>query len=184
MHINHALELAEKRGAIQERTLIPRQKYTVTSARKLLRLPDIGDGDGTGDDGTGDDGDDNGNGEGGDDGDDQGDGSENRIGPSSCSKDSIQVNQGDTAPLPNGIPTYTVIIENACYSGGSCTVSNIHLSCGWFSSARLINPRIFRRLSYNDCLVNDGEPLNPGQSLTFQYANTFKYPLSVSSIAC
>ncbi|OIS97331.1 tpd1 protein -like 1 [Nicotiana attenuata] len=199
MHINHALELAENGGAIQERALIPRQKYTVTSARKLLRLPGIGDGDGTSDDGTGDNGDgngngdggddgtgngDGGNGDGGDDGGDQGDGSENRIGPSSCSKDSIQVNQGDTAPLPNGIPTYTVIIENACYSGGSCTVSNIHLSCGWFSSARLINPRIFRRLSYNDCLVNDGEPLNPGQSLTFQYANTFKYPLSVSSIAC
>lgn len=39
MHINHALEQAEKGGAIQERALIPRQKYTVTSARKLLRLP-------------------------------------------------------------------------------------------------------------------------------------------------
>ncbi|XP_059307099.1 TPD1 protein homolog 1-like [Lycium ferocissimum] len=200
IHINHALELAqEEGGAIQERALIPRQKYTVTPARKLLQLPDIGfgdDGDVGGGDGTGGTGGDDGtggnggydgadgnsgdDGTGGNGGNDGGDGSENRIGPASCSKDRIIVTQGDTPPQPNGIPTYTVIIENACFSG----VSNIHLSCGWFSSARLINPRVFRRLNYNDCLVNDGEPLNPGQSLTFQYANTFKYPLSVSSVSC
>ncbi|MCD7451709.1 hypothetical protein HAX54_013092 [Datura stramonium] len=144
-----------------------------------------GDGNGTGNFVGGGDGDGNGgnDGTGGDGGNSGGDGSENRIGPTSCSKDSILVNQGNTPPLPSGIPTYTVIIENACYSG-SCSISNIHLSCGWFSSARLINPRVFRRLSYNDCLVNNGEPLNPGQSLTFQYANTYKYPLSVSSIDC
>ncbi|KAM3283528.1 TPD1 protein 1 [Capsicum chacoense] len=197
IHINHALELDdEESGAVQERALIPRLKYTVTPARKLLQLPDIGDG--TGDDGDvgGSDGsvgngsDDGTGGSSGDDGsnsnsgNDGGDGTDNRIGPPpTCSKDIIQVNQGATAPLPSGIPTYTVIIENACYSG-SCSISNIHMSCGWFSSARLINPRVFRRLSYNDCLVNNGEPLTAGQSLTFQYANTFKYPLSVSSISC
>ncbi|KAK4484997.1 hypothetical protein RD792_007604 [Penstemon davidsonii] len=87
------------------------------------------------------------------------------------------------SPLPNGIPTYTVEIENVCVSG-SCIISDIHLSCEWFSSARVIDPKIFRRVRYNDCLVNDGQPLNPGESLSFQYANTFKYPLSVSSVAC
>lgn len=39
MHINHALEQAEKGGAIQERALIPKQKYIITPARKLLDLP-------------------------------------------------------------------------------------------------------------------------------------------------
>ncbi|CAN4126988.1 unnamed protein product [Withania somnifera] len=243
VHINHALGLDhEGSGAIQEKALIPRPKYTITPTRKLLLLPDIGDGTGDGIGGNGGDGEgiggnvgggdgiggngvgvgnginvggggdgisDNGgdgiggngggvgsgsgdggtsdnsgdDGTGGNGGDEGGGGDDNRIGPASCSKDSIQVNQGATQSLPSGIPTYTVIVENTCYSV-SCSISNIHLSCGWFSSARLINPRIFRRLSYNDCLINDGEPLSPGQSLMFQYANTFKYPLSVSAVTC
>ncbi|PQP96258.1 TPD1 protein homolog 1 [Prunus yedoensis var. nudiflora] len=56
----------------------------------------------------------------------------NRIG-AACSKDDIVILQGQTAPLPNGIPAYTVEILNACVSG--CRISNIHVSCGWFSSA-------------------------------------------------
>ncbi|XP_057765076.1 TPD1 protein homolog 1-like [Salvia miltiorrhiza] len=100
-----------------------------------------------------------------------------------CSKDSILVFQGATSPLPSGIPTYSVNVENVCLSE-SCSISDIHLSCGWFSSARTINPTIFRRLNYDDCLVNDGQPLNPGESISFQYANTFPYPLSVSSVSC
>ncbi|XP_070003490.1 TPD1 protein homolog 1-like [Nicotiana tabacum] len=97
-----------------------------------------------------------------------------------CRKDSIQVTQGQSGTL-NGIPVYSVTIINTCNSG-SCL--NIHLSCGWFSSTRLINPAIFRRLGYNDCLVNNGKPLKPGQLLNFQYSNTFSYPLAVSSISC
>ncbi|KAF5474970.1 hypothetical protein F2P56_006822 [Juglans regia] len=105
----------------------------------------------------------------------------NRIG-TACSKDDIAIFQGQTAPLPDGIPGYTVQILNVCASG--CGISNIHVRCGWFSSARLINPLVFRRIYYDDCLVNDGEVLGPGESLSFQYANSFRYPLSVSSVAC
>ncbi|KAG5561063.1 hypothetical protein RHGRI_004171 [Rhododendron griersonianum] len=135
-------------------------------ARKLLAM---------GDDNSGVGGDDGGDGSG-----DAG-GTMNRIG-GTCSKDNIFIIQGPTSPLPNGIPTYTVQVLNVCISG--CSVSNIHLTCGWFSSARLINPRIFRRIYFNDCLVNNGEALSPGDSLSFQYANSFRYPLSVSSMAC
>ncbi|KAG5537244.1 hypothetical protein RHGRI_024630 [Rhododendron griersonianum] len=92
------------------------------------------------------------------------------------------INQGPTSPLPSGIPTYTVEIMNVCVTG--CDISGIHLSCGWFSSARLINPRVFKRLRYNDCLVNAGRPLVNGRTVSFQYANTFRYPLSVSSVIC
>lgn len=109
------------------------------------------------------------------------DGDANRIG-TECSKDDIVILQGTTSPLPNGIPTYTVQILNVCVSG--CSISNIHVSCGWFSSVRLINPSVFRRLYYDDCLVNDGEPVAPGECLSFQYSNSFSYPLSVSSVAC
>nr|CAD1835714.1 unnamed protein product [Ananas comosus var. bracteatus] len=89
---------------------------------------------------------------------------------------------GPGKPLPNGIPTYTVVVLNACVQ--ECAISQIHLSCGWFSSAREINPRIFRRLGYNDCLVNDGRPLANGFSISFQYANSFPYRLAVSNATC
>ncbi|XP_077230220.1 TPD1 protein homolog 1-like [Tasmannia lanceolata] len=104
-----------------------------------------------------------------------------RIGET-CSKDEILVYQGETNPLPNGIPTYSVQILNVCISG--CTIADIHVTCGWFSSARMINPKIFRRISYDDCLVNDGAALSSGGSLSFQYANSFQYPLAVSYVRC
>ncbi|CAA7026568.1 unnamed protein product [Microthlaspi erraticum] len=111
---------------------------------------------------------------------DIGDGT-NRIGQD-CSKEDIVVVQDTTVPLPSGVPAFTVQIVNACTS--DCSIAEIHVNCGWFSSVRLVNPRVFRRLDYNDCLVNDGQPLAPGQTLSFQYANTFSYPLSVSSVYC
>ncbi|KAJ7957208.1 Tapetum determinant 1 [Quillaja saponaria] len=106
----------------------------------------------------------------------------NRIWGETCSKADIVISQGPTAPLPSGIPTYTVEIMNVCVSG--CDISGIHVDCGWFASARLINPKVFKRLRYNDCLVNDGKPLVNGGTVSFQYANTFLYPLSVSSVVC
>ncbi|XP_062088118.1 TPD1 protein homolog 1-like [Humulus lupulus] len=106
----------------------------------------------------------------------------NRITSSACSKEDIAIFQGPIAPLPNGIPSYAVQILNARVSG--CSISHIHVKCGWFSSARLVNPRVFRRLYYDDCLVNNGEPLGPGETLSFQYANSFRYALSVSSVVC
>ncbi|EXB29533.1 hypothetical protein L484_010591 [Morus notabilis] len=106
----------------------------------------------------------------------------NRIGENTCSKADIRIFQAPTGTLPNGIPSFTVEILNACPSSG-CSVSEVHVKCGWFSSVRLINPRVFKRLSFDDCLVKNGDPLTPGEALSFQYANTFRYPLSVSSIA-
>lgn len=105
-----------------------------------------------------------------------------RIWGEKCTKSDIVINQGPTAPLPTGIPTYTVEVVNACVTG--CEIYGIHFKCGWFSSAHLINPRVFKRLRYDDCLVNDGKPLVYGGTLSFQYANTYPYPLSVSSVLC
>ncbi|XP_074347718.1 protein TAPETUM DETERMINANT 1-like [Apium graveolens] len=105
-----------------------------------------------------------------------------RVWGDKCSTSDIVIYQGPTAPLPSGIPTYTVEIMNVCVTG--CDIAGIHLSCGWFSSARLINPRIFKRLRYDDCLVNGGKPLPIGRTVSFQYANTFRYPLSVQRVKC
>ncbi|XP_057972566.1 protein TAPETUM DETERMINANT 1-like [Malania oleifera] len=101
---------------------------------------------------------------------------------SQCSETDIVVEQGPTDPLPSGIPTYTVKVMNACISG--CDISGIHLHCGWFATARVINPTIFRRLGFNNCLVNDGKVIPNGQTVSFQYANTYPYHLSVASVVC
>ncbi|KAK7292476.1 hypothetical protein RIF29_08257 [Crotalaria pallida] len=101
----------------------------------------------------------------------------------SCSKDDIGIYQGQVDPLPSGIPCYSVQIINTC-AKDDCNIANIHVHCGWFSSARLINPSVFRRVGYDDCLVNDGQALGPGSAISFQYANTYSYPLSVSSVDC
>ncbi|GJS11842.1 tapetum determinant 1-like protein [Tanacetum coccineum] len=106
----------------------------------------------------------------------------NRIWGNTCSTSDIVIIQGPSTPLPSGIPTYVVEIMNVCTTG--CNISGIHLSCGWFSSARLINPRLFKRLRYDDCVVNEGKPLVNGRTISFQYANTFSYPLTISSIIC
>ncbi|CAO2826963.1 unnamed protein product [Amaranthus hypochondriacus] len=99
-----------------------------------------------------------------------------------CSESDIEINQGPGAPLASGIPTYTVEIVNACMSG--CDITGIHLRCGWFSSAHTVDPFIFRRLRYDNCLFNNGGTLQHGKSISFQYANSYSYPLSVLSIRC
>ncbi|KAL9161214.1 hypothetical protein ABFS82_07G005900 [Erythranthe guttata] len=91
-----------------------------------------------------------------------------------CSKWDISISQS-TYPS-SGIPQYIVQIVNTCVNSG-CAPSNIHLSCGWFASARVVNPRTFKRVSFDDCLVNGGKPLKSSQSIRFTYANSFMYPL-------
>ncbi|MCL7032450.1 hypothetical protein MKW94_002947 [Papaver nudicaule] len=78
----------------------------------------------------------------------------------------VEVSQGLVDPLPSGIPHHLVQICNICGSGRNRTAYDIHLNCGWFASAELINPCQFRRLSFNDCLVNDGRRLEPGSCVS------------------
>ncbi|CAA6659992.1 unnamed protein product [Spirodela intermedia] len=112
----------------------------------------------------------------------------NRMGEGGCSKDDIDVYQAASSPLPSGIPTYTVQVINTCLGvgcgGPGGGISQVHMSCGWFSSARLVNPKVFRRLGFNDCLVNDGRSIPAGGAVSFQYANTYPYKLAVSSASC
>ncbi|XP_076881454.1 TPD1 protein homolog 1-like [Bidens hawaiensis] len=96
---------------------------------------------------------------------------------SSCTSKDLSISQ-NLLPI-HGIPVYTVEIVNTCESQYSrCAPSDIHLHCGQFASARLVNPRLFKRLSYDDCLVNNGQKLRTGQVISFSYSNTFKYPIS------
>ncbi|MCO5582915.1 hypothetical protein L7F22_036818 [Adiantum nelumboides] len=98
---------------------------------------------------------------------------------SSCSTEDITIVQGEMGPMPDGIPSFAVQILNLCLEG--CPIADIHVSCGWFASATLVNPALFKRVGFDDCLVKEGHALQAGETLTFQYANSFQYPFSLSS---
>ncbi|KAJ7296458.1 hypothetical protein O6H91_Y121800 [Diphasiastrum complanatum] len=95
-----------------------------------------------------------------------------------CTNKDIGIAQGRDSSS-SGIPQYVVQIVNTCLS--DCAPSDVHVFCGWFASAPLVNPNVFRRIAYNDCLVNNGKPLRHGEIIRFQYANSFMYPLRFKS---
>ncbi|GLJ48871.1 hypothetical protein SUGI_1030680 [Cryptomeria japonica] len=99
-----------------------------------------------------------------------------------CSKEDMIVSQSPQYTMPNGLKAYSVDILNVCTT--TCSIAEIHLTCGWFSSGVEIDPKIFKRLRYNDCLVNDGNPIRAGGSVSFVYAQVFQYPMVVSSMKC
>ncbi|XP_057855951.1 TPD1 protein homolog 1 isoform X2 [Cryptomeria japonica] len=94
-----------------------------------------------------------------------------------CTNKDISISQSSISTP--GIPEFIVQIVNTCMSG--CSPSHIHVHCGWFASAKMVNPNVFRRLKYDDCLVNGGKPLKSSQIIRFTYSNTFLYPLSFKS---
>ncbi|CAL5198989.1 unnamed protein product [Lathyrus oleraceus] len=96
----------------------------------------------------------------------------------SCTNKDISISQ--SRETLSGIPQYVVQIMNTCVSS-KCAPYNIHLHCGWFASARIINPKLFKRLSFDDCLVNGGKPLTSSQIIRFTYSNSFLYPLAFKS---
>uniref|UniRef100_A0A0E0MM97 Uncharacterized protein n=1 Tax=Oryza punctata TaxID=4537 RepID=A0A0E0MM97_ORYPU len=100
--------------------------------------------------------------------------------------DDIAIYQGRATALPSGVPAYTVDVMNRCAGGGDeeCAIAGIHVRCGWFSSVSLVDPRVFRRLGHDDCLLNDGRPLLAGETVSFEYTNSFPYKLSVSVATC
>jgi hypothetical protein len=94
-----------------------------------------------------------------------------------CTNKDISISQGPDGS--SGIPRYLVQIVNTCMS--DCAPSQVHVTCGWFASALLVNPNTFQRLAYNDCLVNGGNPLKYGEIVRFSYANSFMYPIRFKS---
>lgn len=95
-----------------------------------------------------------------------------------CSSKDISIFQGYEGPNALGIPQFSVQISNNCMS---CDPWDIHAFCGWFASAQLVNYNSFKRIVYNDCLVNGGRGLRYGEILRFTYANTMMYPIRLKS---
>ncbi|XP_029129156.1 TPD1 protein homolog 1 [Cajanus cajan] len=94
-----------------------------------------------------------------------------------CTNKDISISQSTEST--SGVPQYVVEIVNTCVS--HCAPYDIHLHCGWFASARVISPTLFKRLAYDDCLVNGGKALAASQIIRFTYSNSFMYPLAFKS---
>nr|XP_017225356.1 PREDICTED: protein TAPETUM DETERMINANT 1-like [Daucus carota subsp. sativus] len=60
-----------------------------------------------------------------------------------CTNRDLSISQSKGSS--RGIPQYIVEIVNTCVQG--CATSNIHLHCGWFAFARMVNPKTFKRLA-------------------------------------
>ena len=95
-----------------------------------------------------------------------------------CTSRDISISQSRDEVNSAGIPRFVVQIVNTCMTG---CVREVHVSCGWFASAGTINPRVFRRVAFNDCVVNAGGVLPAEAILRFTYSNSFMYPLSLKS---
>ncbi|CAM6084662.1 unnamed protein product [Calypogeia fissa] len=78
--------------------------------------------------------------------------------------------------LPDGLPIFRVTVINTCLD---CSYSDIQIGCGDFTSGKLVNPAIFRRITDGDCLLNNGNPLAPQDAIEFEYISTFPYPMAV-----
>nr|GFA57009.1 hypothetical protein [Tanacetum cinerariifolium] len=91
-----------------------------------------------------------------------------------CEKNGPSLKQTQTGF--NKPPTYTVEVQNTC---PTCPVIDIHVKCGNFSQG-LVNPRVFRVLGQNDCVVNNGSPLEPLQKMSFKYSHSM-YALNPSA---
>ena len=98
----------------------------------------------------------------------------------SCQATDISVAQGQISG--DKIPRFEVQITNTC-TDHLCTISNIVVNCGRFSSANFVNPKVFRRLDVDagTCLANDGRSIEAGQGITFTYDEIFRQPMSLKS---
>lgn len=96
----------------------------------------------------------------------------------SCTLRDISLSQSFLDYGGDGEPRYGVQIVDMC-SNPRCEISNVHVSCGMFSSGGFINPSAFRRIRPGVCLVNNGRPLNPLDTIKFSYTSTRMQPLSI-----
>ncbi|XP_074287133.1 uncharacterized protein At1g05835 [Silene latifolia] len=94
------------------------------------------------------------------------------ISTSRCMKNGPSVNQTQV-----GKARFRVDVVNNC---GTCPVTDIHVKCGKFPQS-LVDPKLFKVLKFDDCVVNSGLPLLPLQTLSFNYSRRTKFPLNPSS---
>ncbi|OMO78139.1 hypothetical protein CCACVL1_14635 [Corchorus capsularis] len=98
-----------------------------------------------------------------------------------CSTSQISVSQSQTGATVGNKPEFQVTITNGC----TCSQSDVKLGCNGFQTVESI-PSSVLSVSGGECLVNDGQPLGPGVTISFKYAwdNSFSFSPISSEINC
>ena len=83
------------------------------------------------------------------------------------------------------IPKYTMqMVYEAWSNFATASVFDVHVSCGNFASAKLVNPMVFCEISPSDCLLKNGDKLHPGEVISFEYANILPFRLNITRVRC
>lgn len=98
-----------------------------------------------------------------------------------CSLSDISVGQNRTTNWAHGMPVWSVNITNNC----ACSRLEVKLNCFGFKTNLGVDPSILS-VSENECLLKNGQPVGPFETVNFLYAWDFKFPFQPISakIAC
>lgn len=103
-----------------------------------------------------------------------------QAGGAPCHPIDINVQQGEVSGV--GIPIWEVQVINQC-TNPLCAISQVIVQCGAFHSSTFVNPKVFRRLDTKagTCIVNDGNVILNAETVTFQYSEIVKQPMTLKS---
>ncbi|CAI9098549.1 OLC1v1035218C2 [Oldenlandia corymbosa var. corymbosa] len=99
-----------------------------------------------------------------------------------CSPSDIRIYQSSSGYTSLNIPKYIVQIINEAEEVDG--VFDVEITCEDFASANLVNPLVFRRLDQGHCLVKNGDKIEPGEIISFEYSNISPYQFSVIDVKC
>lgn len=85
------------------------------------------------------------------------------------------VRQTQVKLVGEGNKKFRVEVMNKC---PMCPIINLRLKCQGFPQP-LVDPTLLRVLSSSagNCVVNDGLPLSPMETLSFNYSNSYQFAL-------
>ncbi|XP_075636990.1 uncharacterized protein At1g05835-like [Castanea sativa] len=98
-----------------------------------------------------------------------------------CTLSQVTIKQSKTGEVVQQKPVWSVTINNGC----PCSQSDLKLSCNGFQTVKPVDPSVLSQ-SGNECLVNNGLPVQPSSSVSFTYAwdTSFSFQPLSSQINC
>ncbi|XP_047330974.1 TPD1 protein homolog 1B-like [Impatiens glandulifera] len=100
-----------------------------------------------------------------------------------CCAADIRINQWPSGYTAMNIPKFTVEVVNEAWMATD-GVFDVHIFCGEFASATLVNPMVFRRIGFGDCVLRDGGKIGMDEIISFDYSNILPYPLFAVHVRC
>ncbi|TKY58438.1 TPD1 protein-like 1 [Spatholobus suberectus] len=94
----------------------------------------------------------------------------------SCSIENISIDQSKTGNWARGMPEWKVTITNNCV----CPQSQVKLKCDGVKKYKEMDPSILS-ISRGVCLLKNGHPISPSETIEFLYVRDTQFPFQISS---